>query len=166
MTKAYLSGPIIHDDLRRDDFYKVVVSAVEDAGVEIFAPQFMPRLSPREIYLRDVREVRMSDFLIAEVSNPSLGVGMEIMLSIEMVKPVLLFRHVDAPPLSYMVQGADGTVLFEYSSLDDVVDILSSINLDTLLVRACGNCTSMVAYIDDDARLRCVKCKHLLVVGD
>ncbi len=142
MTKAYLSGPIIHDNLRKDDFYKTIVETLESRGIEVFAPQFLERASPEDIYRRDVDAVRLSDLVIAEVSHPSLGVGMEIMLAIEHMIPVLLFRESDAPPLSYMVRGADGTALFEYSSLDEVRSILSRMSLDSLMVQKCERCGS------------------------
>ncbi|RLI62191.1 MAG: hypothetical protein DRO93_01970 [Candidatus Thorarchaeota archaeon] len=163
MVQAYLSGPIIHDDLRRDEFYHVVVDTLEKNGVTVFAPQFLPKASPREIYLRDVREVRVSDFLVAEVSNPSLGVGMEIMLAIELVIPVLLFRHTQSKPLSHMVRGADGKVLFEYETMDDVRRILNGITYDSLIVHPCPSCDSQVAEVDEEG-LRCVGCGNRFTV--
>ncbi|MCF2136067.1 MAG: nucleoside 2-deoxyribosyltransferase [Candidatus Thorarchaeota archaeon] len=165
MTKAYLSGPIIHDDLRKDDFYRIVVETLESVGIEVFAPQFLPRDSPKRIYARDVAAVRLSNFLVAEVSNPSLGVGMEIMLAIEHMIPVLLFRDSRASTLSYMVQGADGTVLFDYSSLDEVRAILSRMHLDALLVKRCEKCESQVAEVDE-VGLHCVKCGYYFQVEE
>lgn len=158
MTHAYLSGPIIHDELRMDDFYNRILKTLEERNLSVFAPQFLPPVSAKEIFNRDVEQVRICDFLIAEVSNPSLGVGMEIMLAIELLKPVLLFRHKESKRLSLMVTGAKGTVLFEYSNIDEVVDFLSSINLDNLVVKDCPKCNAYIAEMNE-VGIRCIECR-------
>ncbi|MFW9933544.1 MAG: nucleoside 2-deoxyribosyltransferase [Candidatus Thorarchaeota archaeon] len=113
MVHVYLSGPIIHSELRKDDFYKAVVNHLESRGISVFAPQFLGPAEPAEIYRRDVEQVRECDLLIAEVSNPSLGVGMELMLARMTETPILLFRHLNSSPLSKMVSGLDCKVLYE-----------------------------------------------------
>ncbi len=165
MVQAYLSGPIIHDHLRQDDFYRVVVDTLENAGVTVFAPQFLPRTTPRKIFIRDTGAVRQSDVLIAEVSHPSHGVGMEIMLAVEMMIPVLLFRMSDAPPLSYMVQGASCTALFNYDGLEEVRRILSDLSFDSLLVRDCPYCSSHVVEVSENGA-RCIVCGSDITIGD
>lgn len=157
MVLAYLSAPIIHDNLRKDDFCSIVIKALEDKGITVFAPQFLEPAEPHIIYQRDVENVMKSDFLIAEITNPSLGVGMEIMLSIEMMKPVLLFYNSDIRQLSKMVMGAPGKVLFVYDTLKDVNGILRKLNLDNLMVLKCAYCNSHVAEVIDD-EMHCVEC--------
>ncbi len=160
MKNAYLSGPIIHNELRKDEFYKLVVDILEERKISVFAPQFLPPASADVIYSRDVEHVRDCDFLIAEVSNPSLGVGMEIMLAIELMTPVLLFRHKQSKPLSRMVLGATGKVLFEYSNVDEVKDLLQSIHLDELVVKECPTCNAYISEKGEDGT-RCVECKTI-----
>ena len=46
-------------------------------------------VNPVEIYERDVAWVKNCDTLIAEVSTPSHGVGYEVALALECLKPVL-----------------------------------------------------------------------------
>ena len=157
MVLAYLSAPIIHSGLRKDDFCSIVIRALEEKGITVFAPQLLGPAEPDVIFERDVKNVRISDFLIAEVSNPSLGVGMEIMLSIELTKPVLLFYSSDSDQLSKMVTGAKGKALFVYDSLEDVDRILRKLNLDNLLVLKCTYCNSHVAEVIDD-EFHCVEC--------
>jgi nucleoside 2-deoxyribosyltransferase len=159
MVLAYLSAPIIHSNLRKDDFCYTVITALEDAGIAVFAPQLLEEREPDIIYHRDVEQVRLSDFLIAEVSSPSLGVGMEIMLAIDLVKPVIMFHRSDADRISKMVLGAEGKVLFEYSSMKEVEHILHSMNLESLIVQKCASCNSQVAEVLED-EIRCVACGH------
>lgn len=159
MVLAYLSAPIIHSKYRKDDFCTAVLEFLEQNGVNVFAPQLLGPAEARVVFNRDVKQVRMSDFLIAEVSSPSHGVGMEIMLAIELIKPVLLFFNTDSFPLSKMIAGAEGKALFEYDSIDKVIEILSSINLHNLIVQRCPKCPSHVAEVLDDS-IRCVVCHH------
>ena len=161
MVLAYLSGPIIHVHKRRDDFYRLVVSTLEELRIEVFAPQFLPPASAEEIYRRDVHNVRSCDLLIAEVSNPSHGVGMEIMLAIELQKPVFLFQHSSSEKLSRMVLGADGKVLFVYDELEEVSRRLLGIDLKKLTVANCSKCDSQVAEKSDD-QVVCVACGSLI----
>jgi len=157
MVLAYLSAPIIHSTLRKDDFCSIVVNVLESKGIRVFAPQLFKESEPKFIFRRDVENVRLCDFLIAEVSSPSLGVGMEIMLAIDLMKPVLLFHHTSSDPISKMVVGADGKTLFEYSSLKDVADKLHSLNLENLIIQKCAVCDSQVAEVLED-EIRCVAC--------
>ncbi|MHA2360189.1 MAG: nucleoside 2-deoxyribosyltransferase [Candidatus Thorarchaeota archaeon] len=157
MTLVYLSAPIIKKGLRKDEFCNTVVKVIEDLGINIFAPQFLGPAEPDEIYRRDVHNVRMCDFVVAEISNPSLGVGMEVMLAIELMKPVLMFHETDTGPLSRMIIGAEGKVLLEYSNIQDVERILRAHNLENLIVQKCPACNSHVAEVDGED-LKCVGC--------
>lgn len=157
MVLAYLSAPIIHSTFRKDDFCSTVINVLESKGIQVFAPQVLKESEPRSIFKRDVENVRLCDFLIAEVSSPSLGVGMEIMLAIDLMKPVLLFLHTSSAPISKMVVGADGKALIEYPSLKEVADKLHSLNLENLIIQKCAACDSQVAEVLEDES-RCVAC--------
>jgi nucleoside 2-deoxyribosyltransferase len=157
MVLVYLSAPIIKKASRKDEFCSRIVTTLEDLGLNVFAPQFLDPAEPEEIYRRDVHNVRMSDFVLTEVSNPSLGVGMEIMLAIELVKPVLMFFEGELENLSKMVRGADGKVLVEYKTLDDVEKTLRSHNLENLIVQQCPVCDSQVAEALEEG-LKCLGC--------
>ena len=157
MAHIYLSAPIIKKHSRKDEFCSRVVATIEDLGHTIFAPQFLGPADSEEIYRRDVHNVRMCDFLVTEVSNPSLGVGMEIMLAIELVKPVLMFYDGEIDVLSKMVRGADGKVLIEYSTVDEVEKTLRAHNLENLIVQKCPVCDSQVAEVLDEG-LKCIGC--------
>ena len=163
MVQAYLSGPIVNTSLRKDGFYHVVIETLEELGIAVFAPQFRPRLPPSDVFKRDTNEVRMSDFLVAEVSSPSLGVGMEIMLAIELVKPVLMFHQKNSTEISFMALGADGKALFEYESAHDVRTILVERNLENLMVQQCPSCSSQVVEVTDEG-LQCIVCRHTVTV--
>ena len=82
--------------------------------------------SPREVFERDVNWVKDCDALIAEVSTPSLGVGYEIALAVQLGKPVLCVYR-SGIRLSKMISGntAPNITVTAYSTeaeLDQCVD--------------------------------------------
>lgn len=78
----------------------------------------------REIHDRDLSWLKEADYLVAEVTTPSLGVGYEIGRAIEWRKPILcLFRRNSGRTLSAMIAGSDGVKLREYERLADLSQI-------------------------------------------
>lgn len=72
------------------------------------------------IWKRDTDWVREADILVAEVTNPSLGVGYEIAKAEEWNKPILaLFRNTGKQKLSAMIEGSPGTTTVYYKKIDE-----------------------------------------------
>lgn len=68
-----------------------------------------------DIWSNDIRWIGQADAVIAEVTNPSLGVGYEIAKAEKMGKPVLcLFRPEGERKLSAMIDGSPHATIFEY----------------------------------------------------
>lgn len=91
---------------------------------EIFvADGVRPEGSPlpaRQIWQRDISWIKQADVVIAEVTNPSLGVGYEIAKAEEWGKPVLaLFRDDGSRKLSAMIGGSPGLQLASYLKTDE-----------------------------------------------
>jgi len=77
------------------------------------------------IFNRDVNWVDEADFIVAEVSTPSLGVGYEIGRA-ENKKPILcLFRDQPDKRLSAMIAGNSKLNVQKYKTVDDVQKIFS-----------------------------------------
>jgi len=74
-----------------------------------------------DIWSNDIRWIGQADAVIAEVSNPSLGVGYEIAAAEKMGKPILcLYRESADRKLSAMIEGSPGATILEYSNLKTV----------------------------------------------
>ena len=70
----------------------------------------------------------LKHIVIAEVTNPSLGVGYEIGRAIECKKKIVcLFYTKSDNRLSAMIAGSKDIVLFEYSSLNEAISYLDKI---------------------------------------
>ena len=78
------------------------------------------------IWQRDTGWVKEADILIAEVTNPSLGVGYEIAKAEEWGKPTLaLFRDNGERRLSAMVEGSPHTKTVYYQDVSEANEAIS-----------------------------------------
>ncbi len=79
--------------------------------------------SDQSIYARDMEWLMSADVVVAEVTQPSLGVGYELGRA-EGVKPVLcLYREQEGKRLSAMVAGNKNLVVEQYRALEDLKEI-------------------------------------------
>ena len=91
-------------------------------------------LSDKEIYQRDLEWLESADAVIAEVTNPSLGVGYELGIAEKLGKPVLcLFDDSDHNrTLSAMISGNHKITTFLYTTLDqakeEIVSFIDSVS--------------------------------------
>ncbi len=78
----------------------------------------------RNIHDRDLNWLKDSDYLVAEVSTPSLGVGYEIGKATEWGKPVLcLYRPENGRSLSAMIAGCVAANVRSYQSPTELAEI-------------------------------------------
>lgn len=83
-------------------------------------------IGDRNIHDRDLEWLRDSDYLVAEVTNPSLGVGYEIAKAAEWSKPVLcLYRPQNGRSLSAMVAGCRAVTVREYQNAAELSEIFA-----------------------------------------
>ena len=117
----------------RDDWesYLEIVKQLRNYGTVLTEHIGDPQLtalgettSDRNIHDRDLSWLKDSDYLVAEVTTPSLGVGYEIGKATEWGMPVLcLYRSTDDRALSAMIAGCDGVSLREYKTIAELNDI-------------------------------------------
>lgn len=94
--KIYFSGSIA-GGRKYLDVYKKIVGYLKQEGHEVLTDhiivdnifEFEQKWQPAEIFERDIRVLNDCDVVIAEVSNPSLGVGYEICYALERQIPTL-----------------------------------------------------------------------------
>ena len=104
---------------------EVLTEHVGDSSLEQTGEQ---NLSDKEIYERDLVWLESADAVIAEVTNPSLGVGYELGIAEKLGKPVLcLFDDSDHNRnLSAMISGNHKIATFRYTSLDQAKEEIIS----------------------------------------
>ena len=74
-------------------------------------------VSDRELAERDLAWLRESDALVAEVSSPSHGVGIEVASAVQMELPTLILYH-EGCTVSRLLLGLDGVESASYRDLD------------------------------------------------
>lgn len=115
--------------------YQAILDAIHHANAQCLSEIFIQDaiqlggspLPDNEIFQRDTLWIRECDAVIAEVTNPSLGVGYELAFAEHMNKPVLtLFSGASQKRLSAMIAG---NVYFHnetYQSPDVLPEIVSA----------------------------------------
>ncbi len=74
-----------------------------------------------EIWKVDLEWLKDADLVVAEVTNPSLGVGYEIAKAEAMDKPILaLFRNDGTRRLSAMIEGSPNIHVVYYETVEEV----------------------------------------------
>lgn len=77
------------------------------------------------IYAQDMAWIKQAEVIVAEVTQPSLGVGYEIGRAEDMGKPILcLYREQSDRTLSAMIRGNTKLVVQNYKTIEDVKSIL------------------------------------------
>ena len=81
--------------------------------------------SDQEIYERDIKYLHQSDLVIAEISNPSLGVGYEIGYALNISKKVLCIYD-EKCSVSKMITGNKDLNLLikKYSDINSCINII------------------------------------------
>jgi hypothetical protein len=80
----------------------------------------------RMIHDRDLSWLKQSEYVVAEVTTPSLGVGYELGKATEWGKPILcLFRPNDGRALSAMIAGSRGVKVREYRRVAELRGIFN-----------------------------------------
>jgi hypothetical protein len=110
--------------------YQSIVDAIKLAGGDVISEVFVhdainyggSPLPPKEIYARDTEMIKESDVMIAEVTNPSLGVGYELAYAENLKRPILcLFKKDSSKKLSAMVEGNDYNIV-TYIEPDGIIN--------------------------------------------
>ena len=131
--KIYFSGSI-SGGREHEAIYQHLVARLQAQGQQVLSAHVADPVAleaekdrpPREVFERDSNWVKDCEAMIAEVSTPSLGVGYECGLAVQLGKPVLCVYR-SGVRLSKMITGnpAPNLTVAAYSSqveLDAAVD--------------------------------------------
>jgi len=83
------------------------------------------QLTDSQIRNRDIAWLKEADIVIAETSNPSLGVGYELAYAEKINKPVIILHNPKRSQLSAMIDGTSYYQhIFIYHTLEEAMAIL------------------------------------------
>lgn len=133
MKKVYFACSIRggRDDAKS---YQILVERIKKYAhvlSEVFADQSLTSdgmdKPTGDIWSNDIKWIGQADAIIAEVTNPSLGVGYEIAKAEKMNKPILcLYNSRPNKKLSAMIHGSPLATVFEYENIDSAEHAISS----------------------------------------
>jgi len=126
MTKIYFAGSIRGGRDDQKNYLKIIKHLqkygdvlTEHIGDKKISDRGNVGLSEEEIYERDMKWLKASDVLIAEVSNPSFGVGYEIAKAEALNKKILCLYKIKRDKfVSAMIAGSFKLEIRKYSTLE------------------------------------------------
>jgi len=120
--KAYITCPISHSK-ERWKFLPEIKKIVEEKGINSYV--FEVGGEPTEIFNTDYSQLKSCDLIIADVSEPSHGVGLEIGISYCLnLKRIFLLEK--GKQVTKIIQGMPNTIIIEYENLKDLKNKISS----------------------------------------
>lgn len=137
--KVYISGLLTTTgDLATQltNFYESIAVVCSNMGLVPYLPhRHTPpqdtKISPEDVYNIDVRSVLDSQLFIAEISNASIGVGMELMLAIQAGIPIIVLYQKDAR-VSKMALGIKKKTVIVYTDKNEALVLLFSVLADKI----------------------------------
>jgi len=119
--------------------YQNIVTAIKNSGAELLSELFANKsvdagkglsvvkdMSKQQVWEWDLNWIKEADAIIAEVTQPSLGVGYEIAKAEEWGKPILaLFYQPSGKRLSAMIEGSTLNKTIYYDDDTDLRKIIS-----------------------------------------
>lgn len=114
--KAYIAGALTNlAEQSQKKFYQDIAKLCKDLKIEPYLPHLFTdpikntEFTPRDVYERNYQEIQQADLLIAEVSQPSLSVGVELEIAHQNKTNVILLAREDSK-ISRMAQGNPAVV--------------------------------------------------------
>jgi len=118
---VYLAAPLVNN--RDNTLTKTIYKILKNAKCEIISEWVLwddpnPNLNPVEVYQRDYQAIESCNLFVAEISKPSIGVGMEIMLAKTLGKKILCLHSQTS--ISNFLKGTPNVVIIFYSDLNEL----------------------------------------------
>ncbi|MDG6909292.1 MAG: hypothetical protein JRN08_02890 [Nitrososphaerota archaeon] len=120
--KVYLSVPMIKN--RALARAKLMARAIRESGYEVSSPWVLGPIEHSDpsivnVFRRDTEGAEGCDILVADVTEPSVGVGMEIMAAYKAGRRIILVEKTGLV-VSRMLSHMDRKETVEYSRDEDV----------------------------------------------
>lgn len=135
MKKVYFAGSIRGGRENAEVFKKIIDKLnekynvlTEHIGAKSIDDMGEQGMTDEDIYNRDIMWIKEADFVVAEVTTPSLGVGYEIAFAENLGKPIYcLYRKQNGKQLSAMLMGNKNLHITQYETEAEVLDAVSKI---------------------------------------
>lgn len=100
----------------------------EHIGLDTLSEKGQVEFTEKRIYTQDTAWIRESDIIVADVTQPSLGVGYELGYAESLDKRIVcLFDITSGKSLSAMVRGNQSFEVFDYTDMNDIKNVVATI---------------------------------------
>jgi nucleoside 2-deoxyribosyltransferase len=131
MNKIYFAGSIRGGRKNVDNNIEVInflkekyIVLTEHVGDKNLSNRGESDTPSEYIYNRDCKWIEASDFVIADITTPSLEVGYEIGYAEGLKKPILCICKNDNKSISAMISGNKNLKLYIYNDIKDTSKII------------------------------------------
>jgi nucleoside 2-deoxyribosyltransferase len=148
MSDVYIAGSLKHVPKEWWKIYEKISGVVTKFGLKSYVPHLdtinglnlkvediqNPHLdfsSRAKIFKRDIEVIKNSKLIIAEITNPSTGTGVEIGFALKLKKPIICLAHKDVD-ITNMVLGPVHMGLIKFIRYENEKDVL--IKLEDMLM--------------------------------
>lgn len=119
--KAYFAVPLVKH--RNKQNAKLIAKILNDLGIQIINNWILlddpnPNLDFDGIYLRDLKAIEKCDIFVAEITKPSTGIGIEIMMAKKFRKKIVCIYKEKL--ISRMILGMPGITKIKYFNVKDL----------------------------------------------
>lgn len=136
----YFAGGLTHlQGQKEKELYERIASLLARVNLKGYVPHLFsdplknPALTPEQVYERNAGIIQKSDFVLAYLGAPSLGVGVELELANKWGKPVIGFAP-QGVKVSRMALGVPSlAAFFVYDSIEGAIMEISEIIGDKIL---------------------------------
>lgn len=122
MKKILITGSVMSSNSDSIYIYKKLVQICKENGVEVSSPLDTMEFTGNneERYIRAMELINSTDYIIAEMSIPSTGQGMELQQAIIQNIPILIIAKENSR-ISSLIKGSKGIVdILYYENLEDI----------------------------------------------
>jgi nucleoside 2-deoxyribosyltransferase len=136
MKKVYFAGSIRGGREYADNYMKIIdflknnfIVLTEHIGDKTLGNNGESDKTDEYIYNRDCSFISDADFVVADVTVPSLGVGYEIRYAEDHGKPILcIYQDSDDKRISAMILGNNNLTINSYNIAQEVFDKIIKFN--------------------------------------
>jgi len=113
-VKVYLAVPLRNN--RNKLLAKQLFDIIKNQGFEVLSDWILldnpnPNLNTKGIYERDYKAIKSCNLFLAEISNPSTGVGMEIMLAKFFGKKIICLHKKNSKVSNFLLGMPEVTIM-------------------------------------------------------
>ncbi len=137
MSYVYIAGSLLHIDKSSWKIYESIGTVVRSFGLNAWIPHIDTAngldihgddLDPIYVFNKNMEIIKNSKLVVAEVTNPSTGTGIEIGTALKENKPIICLVKNNAK-LTRMVRGPAQMGLLELIRYENEEDALSQLKI-------------------------------------